>query len=295
VAPGPDPPASSGWGQIWGVLSGVVAPVTLVTAVLFYFGYVSTRAQFAYFGVDVDTLGFSTQDFVLRAPQSLLVPTLALLLVSVVLVVLDGAVRRRVGRAGEATARRVLRYAVGGGLALLAAGIALVALYPLLDSWVPYPLVTPLVIGLGALVLERGLAWRRPAAGGDGVRRSRVERPMLLLVVVAAAFWATATVAQWSGTGAAQELAADLTALPEVVVDTTERLHPGDATIEELPLEPDGDGYAYRYRGLRLLAAGEDSLLVVPWRWTPSGSTFVLPWSEVRVKYRFVNDPPLPD
>ena len=115
-APGPDAPAPSGLGQIWTVLSGVVAPVTLVTAVLFYFGYVSTRAQFAYFGVDVDTLGFSTQDFVLRAPQSLLVPTLALLLVSALVVVVDGVVRRRVARASEATARRVLRYAGGGGL-----------------------------------------------------------------------------------------------------------------------------------------------------------------------------------
>jgi hypothetical protein len=294
VAAGPDTPAPSGLGQIWSVLSGVVAPVTLVTAVLFYFGYVSTRAQFAYFGVDVDTLGFSTQDFVLRAPQSLLVPTLALLLVSALVVVVDGAVRRRVARASEATGRLVLRYAVGAGLALLVAGVALVAFYTALDGWTPYPLVTPLVIGLGALVVERGLAWRRPEPGRDGVRRSRVERPMLLLVVVATVFWATATIAQWSGTGAAQELAADLTVLPEVVVDTTERLHPGDETIEELPLEGDGDGYAFRYRGLRLLAAGEDSVLVVPWRWTPAGSTFVFPLSEVRVKYRFVNDPPLP-
>jgi hypothetical protein len=178
---------------VWGVLSGVVAPATLVTALLFYFGYVSTRAQFRYFGVDVDTLGYTTQEFVMRAPQSLLVPGLTLLLVTAALVWGDGLVRRWLAHAPAATVRRVRGVAGAVGVLLLTAGVALVALYrPLLD-WLPYPLVTSLLLGSGALTVERVLAWRPGATG------FRVERVLLLLVVLVATLWATATVAERSG------------------------------------------------------------------------------------------------
>jgi len=54
--------------------ASVVAPITIISALLFYFGYVSSRAQYAYFGIDVDAIGLSTQDYVMRSPQPLLVP-----------------------------------------------------------------------------------------------------------------------------------------------------------------------------------------------------------------------------
>lgn len=286
-APEPPPgPGAPGWGQVWGVLSGVVAPATLVTALLFYFGYVATRSQFRYFGVDVDTLGYTTQEFVMRAPQSLLVPGLTLLLVTAALVWGDGLVRRWLAHAPAATVRRVRGVAGAVGVLLLTAGVALVALYrPLLD-WLPYPLVTSLLLGSGALTVERALAWRPGATG------FRVERVLLLLVVLVATLWATATVAERSGRGSARLLAADLTDLPEVVLDTPGRLFPGDETVREQALPASGSGFAYRYRGLRLLAAGDATLLLVPETWTESGSTFVVPLADVRVKYRFVDDPP---
>lgn len=47
----------------------IIAPTTALTTLLFYFGYVSSRAQYDYFGVDVDTVGLTTQDYVMRSPQ----------------------------------------------------------------------------------------------------------------------------------------------------------------------------------------------------------------------------------
>ena len=67
--------------------ASVVAPLSVLTAVLFYFGNVSSRAQFEYFGVDVDTIGLSTQDYVMRSPQALLTPLLVLVLVGVVVAI----------------------------------------------------------------------------------------------------------------------------------------------------------------------------------------------------------------
>src|SRR5689334_12848494 len=83
--------------------ASVVAPLSVLTAVLFYFGYVSSRARFEYFGVDVDTIGLSTQDYVMRSPQALLTPLLVLVLIGVAVAIADDLFRRRVRAAAVAS------------------------------------------------------------------------------------------------------------------------------------------------------------------------------------------------
>ena len=82
----------------------IVAPVTVLGALLFYFGYVSSRSQYAYFGIDVDTIGLSTQDYIMRSPQPLLVPLLVLTLVGVGFLTLNITVRRLITSAVGRTA-----------------------------------------------------------------------------------------------------------------------------------------------------------------------------------------------
>lgn len=82
----------------------VVAPVTVIGALLFYFGYVSSRAQYAYFGIDVDTIGLSTQDYIMRSPQPLLVPLLVLTLIGVGFLTLNLTIRRLITSAFGRTA-----------------------------------------------------------------------------------------------------------------------------------------------------------------------------------------------
>ena len=116
---------------------------------------------------------------------------------------------------------------------------------------------------------------------------------LLGLILVTSMFWATGTVAQWAGTGQAQSLAAELEVLPAVVLDTPERLLAGTPTVVESVLPThEGQAFRYRYRGLRVLAAGDDRLFLVPAEWSSSGSTFVIDLDEARVKFRFVDDPP---
>ncbi|MHA7132962.1 hypothetical protein [Oerskovia turbata] len=286
--------------RVWSLVGSVVAPVTLVTAILFYFGYVSSRAQYLYFGIDVDLLGFSTQDFVMRSPQPLLVPMLAVLVLGAVLVLVDAALRRRMSTSGTDTGRAWARALAASGGVVLTLGVALLVAYTALGDWALYPLVTPLVIGAGAGLLAYGLAWRRrhppdrdPARGAAPADPVRTAITLLVLTVVAALFWTTATVAEWSGRARAKDLAADLTVLPAVVLDTTQRLETGDPVITEsaLPADEPG-GYRYRYRGLRLLVEGDGTLFLVPEQWTERGSTLVAPLDDVRVRFRFVNDPP---
>ncbi|WP_278235766.1 hypothetical protein [Isoptericola sp. AK164] len=297
-------------GRVGALLGSIVAPATLVTGILFYFGYVSTRAYFLYFGVDVDVLGFGTQDYVMRSPQPLLVPMLLVLVVGALLVLGDAAVRRRAARASSPVVGHMVRVAVVGGSVVLVVGLGLMLAYPALGGWALFPLVAPLVLAAGAALLAYGLSWARhraeathraevtghgheatQTAGGPEPGRAAVL--LLVLTVLAAVFWATATVAQWSGTDRAKARAADLSTLPAVVLDTPQRMFTGDDTIAETRLENGDPGEpAYRYRGLRLLVEGAGVLFLVPEVWTEHGSTFAVPMDDVRVRFRFVNDPP---
>lgn len=287
----PQPPASTSpttLSQVWSVLGTVVAPATMVSALLFYFGYVSARAQFAYFGVDVDTLGYGTQEFVMRAPQPLLVPALVLLIGTAGLTWVNSSIHQRMRTATTPSVRRTLTSIRAIAGALLAGGLVMLVAYPSIGSWGLYPLITPAVLGIGAGLLALSSSWAAPPHS-----RHRTTNVLLVLVVVATIFWATATIAQWSGTGQAKSLARDLTALPAVVIDTSQALVPRDDTVVEttLPVE-DEQIYRYRYRGLRLLAEGDGRLFLVPETWSSAGSTFVIDFDAARVRFRFVNDPP---
>jgi hypothetical protein len=304
----------------------IIAPTTLLGALLFYFGYVSSRAQYAYFGVDVDTIGLSTQDYIMRSPQPLLVPLLVLTLGGAGLLLTQAAVRRNIASAvaaaadeagtagpGGRSARhlerigRVARWSRAFGLAMIVGGVLLLFGYPYLGDWAFYALVTPLLIAAGtalAAYASRALQHVRraaPVAEGagnrgpgraDGSPMARWTAAVLVYVVIAATiFWATATIAQWSGLGLAEHEALSFGGLPSVILDTKERLFLRDPYVEETVLPPSaGQTFHYRYRGLRLLIEGPDRMFLVPDQWSASDSTLVVPLDgSVRVQFQFQN------
>ena len=268
----------SAWERGYSLATTFVAPATFLTTLLFYFGYVWSREQYRYFGLDIDTVGLSTRDFVMRSPQALLVPVLLLTLLGALLLVLHRLLERRV------TSPRAIAWAswVAGGIVL--AGLVLLFSFAWLGSWPPYPMVTALVLAVGLLAL----AWVWHRSGG---RRGSVV--LALLGVATCLFWATATLAQWTGLGAAQRTARNLDELPAVVLDTKESLYLNDGVVEEsiLPTR-EGQEFAFRYRGFRLLIQAGDRMFLVPAVWTDSNSTVLVPLDDVRVRFRFVNDPP---
>ncbi len=277
----------------WSLGSTVIAPATLLSTLLFYFGYVSSRAQYRYFGLDVDTVGLSTQDYVMRSPQALLVPLLALSLGGAGLLLAHLAVRRH--PPGRRTARALLALAT----LLLLAGVVLVVAYAPFGDWAWYPLATPLLLAAGSAgVLYTARLPGAPAllvpSGADGRGLRQGALGLTLVVIVACLFWATATVAEFSGLGNGMRTARHLDRLPPVVLDTRERLFLTDGVVEESALpQQEGGVFRYRYRGLSLLVQGDDRMFLVPDRWTPSGSTVVVALdNQVRVRFRFVDRAP---
>jgi hypothetical protein len=264
--------------------AGIITPVTLITALLFYFGYVSARSQYEYFGIDVDAIGLSTQAYVMRSPQPLLVPLLVLTLLAVAGLLLHNAIQPRAGFVAVRQARLA-------AIVLLALGVLSLLMYPVLGGLAYYALVVPLVIGLAAAMLAY-LSYL--------TTKLRDQRPQVVLIALLAvvaltcAFWATATTAQYSGRGLAKSAAKDLDRFPVVILDTKERLHLRSPGVEETALEPRaGQTFNYRYRGMRLLIVGENRLFLVPQQWNASDTTLVVPLNEsIRVQFQFQNDPP---
>lgn len=264
--------------------AGIVAPVTLISGLLFYFGYVSARSQYEYFGIDVDTIGLSTQDYVMRSPQPLLVPLLGITLLAVAGLLLHNAIQP------SATAiRRAKVVAVG----LLLLGVLGLIGYPLLGHVPYYALVVPVVIGLAAATLGYLSYVDRVAAK---LKPQYVLLGLLAVVTTTCAFWATATTAQYSGRGLAKADAENLRQFPVVILDTKERLQLRSPGIEETSLRTGtgaGQTFNYRYRGLRLLVVGQNRLFLVPQQWNASNTTLVVPLDgSVRVQFQFQNDPP---
>ncbi|WP_028045273.1 hypothetical protein [Cellulomonas sp. URHE0023] len=280
----------------------IAAPITLVSTLLFYFGYVYTRSQYAYFGVDVDTIGLTPRDYVMRSPQPLLVPLLVLVVLSVAAVALHGRLQAEAGERrllpeGDAHVRRVARRWVVGSGAVLAAGLALLLAYAWWGAWPYLSLVSACLIGLGAGLCASALPFGTANAPGTVAG--------LWVLVVAAAFWAVSITADWSGRGQAQQVARNLEQLPAVILDSPADLHlrntvaapedlcwvtgpAPDAACAALTDEP-----RYRYRGLRLLVQGPSAMFLVPTEWSPSGTTLMVPrTSDARLQFQFVNDSP---
>jgi hypothetical protein len=277
-----------------GFLTSFVAPATFLTGLLFYFGYVSSREFFLYFGVDIDAIGLSSQEIVMRSPGALFVPVMVVLLIAAALVVAHRVTRARVREMSDIGRRRVIAGLAGAGVAVLMAGLVMAFLFAPLGSWPLYPFLTPLLLAVGAGLAGYAASTARVLRGG-GTGRSTVV--LLVCVMVAGTFWSAATVAQWWGLGQARTLAADLGALPAVVLDTRERLYPGNPAITVQPLEVADEGQVFRYRyfGLRLLVHGGDRLFLVPDAWSADASTMVLADDDtVRVRFRFFpdEDPP---
>src|SRR3954447_6016069 len=59
-----------GWMGTLDKLLAALGPPTVVGALLYYFGWARTHSLFSYFGIDADSIGLSTTDYVLRSASA---------------------------------------------------------------------------------------------------------------------------------------------------------------------------------------------------------------------------------
>jgi hypothetical protein len=264
------------------IVGSVVAPTTLLTALMFYFGLLYAVAYYRYFGVNHTVLGLAVQDFLILSADAA-VPPLTFLAGATLLAV--AVLRLPVHRLSLRTRRILTRSLVP---ALTVAGAALVVMAAA-EAYFGLPVFPAefleargLSLSIGVLVIAYA-AHLRHAAGSRANRTRQTAEGLvvatwasLFVLVAVGLFWAVGSYAIGAGTGNAQGFTAGLPCAPEVVVYSEKDIGLDATGIRaEQSSVPDG-AYRFRYPGLRLVPQPGDQYLLLPSDWARGGRPAVL-------------------
>jgi hypothetical protein len=263
--------------SLFRVAGAVAAPPATVVALAYYFAVKRQQALALYFGIDTSVLDFSRQDYLLRGGDALF---LVLLFVSLLTLAAILAHKALTMRADAELLRRVSIWLRAVGALLLAIG--LVAVFEPLP-FNPHFLFRSLSFGAGIVLLAYGtyLAARSGAFSLFG-EEGRLKPDMLLttsvvlvgVVAFLSLLWATKDLAQALGRGQARELERAISARPGAIVYSTRRLYISSSGVSETALS--GDGYRFRYTGLRLLVRSGGKYFLIPDQWSRATGVVVV-------------------
>jgi hypothetical protein len=276
--------ADRGLGPVIDFATRVLAPASVLTAVLFYFGFVRERALLGYFGIDLGSVDFSTTDYLVRSAGTLFVPLATVLIAGLAAVAGHLLLAYTLGLVDRRWRRIV--WAALGVIAVVLLLVGVVGLYRRTDPLqgpLGSPLVAPVALGSGALLLEYAVNTARaneavPAQLSAVLVGTRTLRQGLTAaLVLVAMFWATATVARQRGVDAARTIELTLPIQPQAVVYSRDRLQITGPGVGLSELDAPGAAFAFRYNGLRMLvhAGGRWFLLPVGWK-RDNGTTVIL-------------------
>lgn len=251
--------------QVLENLGKVIAPATLLSSVMLYFGWVRTAALFNYFGVDPAILGFSVQDYALRtvgvAFQPAIFLLLAILVASIFVWVADWMRKtlscysiklKGISRLSLVT---LVEFAVG--ILLLWSSIQIVFAFDdvfgvaraigLLD-----PLHAAIALSASAFILTDATRHLTDGSGQWRTRTARLVNGISIATIIVGLFWATAVTAQDSGERLARFINEQPSAQARVTIISKRPLDllrsNADLTFRGSEGEP-----SFRYVDLRLL------------------------------------------
>jgi hypothetical protein len=281
----PDRDADGDIGRLLRLAGSVVAPTTLLTGLLVYFGQMYVAGYCRYFGVNFTALGLGVQEYLTRSVDGVFVPLALAAVTTLAAAAAHRLLRRLLDTAAPRTARAWrLAIAAGGGAALAVAGLAL--------AGEDHTLV-PAVPELGGLCLAGGvllLAYvsRRPAAGEPPAGWAVARWGAMFLLVSIGLFWAVGSYANGVGTARARELAAGLAAWPDTVLYSTASLSLRGPGVRQTACADRRAAYRYRYDGLKLVLQSGDRYFFLPAGWSRTdGAALIIPRTDaVRLEFR---------
>ncbi|MEU4250305.1 hypothetical protein AB0F15_23120 [Amycolatopsis sp. NPDC026612] len=277
------------------LLGSVIAPTTLLTGLLFFFGRQHANWLLDYFGVPLSTMGLTAQDYLVRSADGLFAPIAVVMAAVLALLWLYRFLRARLT---EAAWRRLLRVAtpaaVGCGLAGLAvAAVGIVSPEAFAASYA----VPGAGLSLGVLFLvsaSRLLAARtgRPLPAAVAT----AEWLAAFAMVSVGLFWAVADYSASVGVGRAIQIEAALATPPETVLYSAKSLNLTAPGIRETPCRNPDTAYHYRYTGLKLILQSGGQYFLLPVQWHKAdGTALVLPRTDsLRLEFTPVADPDVP-
>ncbi len=268
-----------------------VTNVTVLTALLVYFGWKRSDVQARALGLDETIFGLSTRDYLLRSVDSLFVPLVLAAVVGVGWMWVDGLVRRRLDDPDWAPVlQRGITVLTWSWLLLPALALAV------LVGFGVGQLTFPLSFGLGALLtahgvsLSRDLERRRGSVESERTWRTDVNRSLLAMLVLLSLFWTITLVAESRGLALADQVEAGIDRRPAVVVHSQRPLGFEAPGVTEERLADD----SYRYEGLRLLHHHEGTFLLVHDGWTRREGVLLILHDDEDLRFELSRGAPAP-
>jgi hypothetical protein len=275
---------TSGLAHLTRILGTIVAPTTLLTSVLFYFGWMHAYWFFNYFGVNSTLLGLTTEDYLMRALDGLWVPMTVVACAGLVVLWGHAVLRGRLATISAGVLRALVAAMAVFGLILAVAGLSSVfAVEATVLERPLYGTLPPISLALGVLLLMYAVhLWRSLAAeeAAPGPRRPPwvgvAEWAGVFVLVGLSLFWAATNYAKAVGTGRAHEHVRTLAAQPNVAVFSSQSLSLRAPGVRELRCQDPEASYRFRYDGLKLILESGDQYVFLPARWSPTDGIAVL-------------------
>lgn len=282
-------PKASDLSKLARVFGAAVAPTTLITALLFYFGWSHAYYFFDYFGIHSTTLGLTTADFLMRSQDGLFVPLAVLAVVGPVLFTALGFVRRRID-ADPSNPRWRRTTWIATAIGVVAATVGL------LNVFVPTPLrdrvaAAPLALAGGVILIayaahvRRSLPSRTDDAAGPGIILA--EWVTIFALVGLSMFWAANDYSAAVGRARASQFVVELPDYPSSIVYSLRSLNIAGPGITEIHCPGTNSAYSFRYDGLKLMLQSGDQYVFLPKDWTRrDGVAMVIPRSDsIRLEF----------
>lgn len=256
------------------LLGAVTSQLTLVTAILYYAGRSYAQAKFAYFGIDVAMLNYSTADYLLGSLAEYWPATIAVLLALGLIGLRRGATLMQTQLPRVQRLRAWLaEVALAAGSTLIVTLLAVLAVANVAARSLLTPalnIVAPVALIVAIALVAYGLTARAAFSPNTALVRSPSPWTLagLLILGLLGCLWAVGAYANHAGNQAAATAEQEQFAhYPWVVVYSTDPLFINvDGAIGQTN-PPPASKFKYQYSGLRLLAHTPDRYFLVPQHW----------------------------
>jgi len=258
-------------------LTAVVAPLTLLTALVVSFGYARSKAYFGYYGIGQGVLNLSVEDYLFRSVDVTFGSAVWSIVAVVLLIALDRLVVSLHTWRSVAASRLVWTVRVLGGASMLL-GMYIASGGPGL-GWLPFPMAA-LLLAAGSVVLLRWtLRVGIDRQQGASIRHIFPRAPAvatLIAAIIVATFWSATLYAQELGAGAAKVDDLWPNRLPLVTVFSSEFLDLPGSDIRAREVVATSGDHHYRYTGLRLLTYSNDRWFLISGRYDDAYTSAVV-------------------
>lgn len=277
------------------MIGSVLAPTTVLTGLLLFFGRQHANWLFDYFGVPPSTMGLTAQDYLVRSADGLFQP-LAVVMAATLAIL--WAYRFLRGRLPDPAWERLLRILIPVTIVLGLAGVSMAFAAVFFSGTFAGSYSVPgssLALGVLSLVCaSRLMASRaiRPMPGAMAV----AEWVSAFVLISVGLFWAVADYSASVGIGRALEIEATLPLPPEAVLYSAKSLSLQTPGVRETVCRTPDAAYRYRYTGLKLILQSGGQYFFLPTHWNRGdGSAVVLPRTDsLQLEFTGTADPDAP-